>query len=1038
MRFPMCLLLAAVSTSVTFAEAIVVKQSLSGTSAAQRQVMVNGGMEERAAKGLANWEPWDAGYTVDDAVAHGGKTSARCDSNDPKVQHGLTNTVVLNQQKPAPIVAEAWSRAQDVSVRNADTAGDYSLYLDLEYMDGTPLWGQIARFHTGTHDWEYRKVVVVPTKPIKLVHVHAIFRNHTGTVWFDDFRLSALDVPAGTSTFDTFPVTNAAAANAAAKRSATIKSGDGYALTFDLGTGEVIGDGNRRGGFMLRDYAAQSDFRRPLCPMKRKGNGFTWEGRDEKLDLALKAEYASAPDHISIKGEVRDLIGRDRAVTVYFALPVDAVGWTWGQDIRRSQTIQAGETYSDTVGVGGVGANRNASKFPLAALSGPKDAVAAAVALTDPRLCRLAYDAGSRELYVAFDLGLVKDTANFPSSASFAIQLFRYAPEWQYRAALAKYYALNPEAFRKRVTKEGLWMAFTDIATVAGHPDFGFVFHEGDNNPPFDAENGYLSLVYVEPMSFWMSMAKETPRTGEAVLAQLKKQAEDGPDKPHAQATYNSGLRNVDGEPVFSIENAPWCDGAMFVNNPDPTIKGTAEFPKTQFDILWDTISNSVSGVTQVTDGWVADGAGFELAPEAGRTGAAAKCVQASTADVHGAYHAAAVIQATAEPLIARGWSRAENVTGTPDKDYALYCDVTYTDGTNRWGFVAPFEVGTHGWQKAEVRIVPEKPVANIGFHLLFRGQHTGTVWFDDASLVVEGTTQNLLTNPGFEPVAAKPHTVDGNYIDSSEMAASDLDFSREHWRDIQTPLTFATDDGRPAQMVIFATRDFAREVGSRLHPKGKLMFANSTPWRFPWLGPCLDVLGTETNWAPEGKYQGESDEIMCYRREVCYQKPYCLLQNTEYGTWSYASTEKYFKRCTAYAVFPGFFSANAATNCYFTQPALYNRDRPLFKRYVPIIKRLAGAGWEPLTGARSDKAKVYVERYGSAAKGNLLLTVYNDTDTTQTVKVTLDPKALGLAGTMQVTEMLADRQVQAISPATPTVTLAIAPEDVVVLSIGK
>ena len=37
----------------------------------------------------------------------------------------------------------------------------------------------------------------------------------------------------------------------------------------------------------------------------------------------------------------------------------------------------------------------------------------------------------------------------------------------------------------------------------------------------------------------------------------------------------------------------------------------------------------------------------------------------------------------------------------------------------------------------------------------------------------------------------------------------------------------------------------------------------------------------------------------------------------------------------------------------YFTRPELYNRDRPLFKKYVPLCKRVAEAGWEPITQAQ-------------------------------------------------------------------------------------
>jgi len=51
----------------------------------------------------------------------------------------------------------------------------------------------------------------------------------------------------------------------------------------------------------------------------------------------------------------------------------------------------------------------------------------------------------------------------------------------------------------------------------------------------------------------------------------------------------------------------------------------------------------------------------------------------------------------------------------------------------------------------------------------------------------------------------------------------------------------------------------------------------------------------------------------------------------------------------------------------------LYDRDRDLFKKYVPLCKRVAEAGWEPLPRARSSHKDVYVERFGDR-----YLTVYN------------------------------------------------------------
>jgi hypothetical protein len=96
-------------------------------------------------------------------------------------------------------------------------------------------------------------------------------------------------------------------------------------------------------------------------------------------------------------------------------------------------------------------------------------------------------------------------------------------------------------------------------------------------------------------------------------------------------------------------------------------------------------------------------------------------------------------------------------------------------------------------------------------------------------------------------------------------------------------------------------------------------------------------------------------------------------------------------KRALAYGMFPGFFSHNASQGHYFTRPELYNRDRPLFKKYVPLAKLVAQAGWEPITLARSSDEQVYVERFGAR-----YLTVFNDSPQrrTATIRLDVDPPA--------------------------------------------
>ncbi len=114
---------------------------------------------------------------------------------------------------------------------------------------------------------------------------------------------------------------------------------------------------------------------------------------------------------------------------------------------------------------------------------------------------------------------------------------------------------------------------------------------------------------------------------------------------------------------------------------------------------------------------------------------------------------------------------------------------------------------------------------------------------------------------------------------------------------------------------------------------------------------------------------------------------------NTRFEEFSHELTERYMKRSLAYGMFPGFFSHNASQGHYFTRPELYERDRALFKKYVPLCKLVAEAGWEPITLAHSSDNHLYVERFG-----NRFLTVFNDSTERRAVTITLELKAPGAA----------------------------------------
>jgi hypothetical protein len=96
----------------------------------------------------------------------------------------MSQQVAIKQDTAAPLKISGWSKAEGIA--GAEKAWNYSIYLDLNYADGTPLYMQIAPFSPGTHDWEYAETIIKPGKPLAAATVHIFVRNVPGTAWFDD------------------------------------------------------------------------------------------------------------------------------------------------------------------------------------------------------------------------------------------------------------------------------------------------------------------------------------------------------------------------------------------------------------------------------------------------------------------------------------------------------------------------------------------------------------------------------------------------------------------------------------------------------------------------------------------------------------------------------------------------------------------------------------------------------------------------------------------------------------------------------------
>ncbi len=952
-------------------------------AAAGQQVLENPSLEQVRGGEFVGWKRWSkGGYEVDQRVRRSGRYSARCSASDTKTQYGVYQTVVLNQKEPLPIIARAWSKAENVS---GGPDGGYSLYRDIAFQDGSHLWGQTFSFDTGTHDWQLGQVIIVPEKPIRELNIYGLFRRHTGTVWFDDFELYEAR---GLGRFDMVPASGELPKASGRgwlrlpisdQLELAVNTRNGWMTVLQRGRpvsgrpvgGIVVRNCKRGGPFVLVEFSR----------VQRSREAIRLEGREPSAGVEISAELTVRGGVASLSAEVRNLRREDNPVTVYWAVPLPEGQWAWHQPIGGLQPAKPNQLCGHFLRLN-AGANSLASRWPLVAISQGSTALAVAFPIRLPRLCRAGFEPALNVAYVAWDLGLLPRGSPGPWSAKVEGQLFtfdaRFADRWGYRAALARYYELNADSFVKRNKREGIWMPFRDISKVEGWQDFGFQFQEGAPNPAFDEKHGIYSFPYIEPVSFWMRMPEEVPRTEKAAIDYARKLAAKG-DK-RAMALFSSGFYTRDGRFMVSFHNVPWCNGALFICNPDPDIKRTPEAPVTQWDTRRRVVEKILRSSTTSLKAWQAYGDGFKPAP--GRSGQGIKVQRGQGDGPAGAVQSISMPPGT-RSLVASVWCRTEGVTGKPDGNFSLYLDLLLADGTYLYGQVAPIQTGTHDWRRYEVRVTSEKPIRVAMLHLLMRGDHYGTAWFDDVEVRAGRSAQNIAENPGFEE-RTEPWAYDGIYFDSLTMACRSLNYRRDHFEAADIPLVFDLG-GNVCQLGFFATMELVTHVAAMMHSAGKMTFANGALGFLPHSAAYLDVAGTETRWLFQGRYSPLPRSTLFFWRAMCYQRPYLMLQNVRFEDFPTQMVEWYMARSAAMGMFPGMFSPEASgRTSYWVRPDLYNRDRHLFKRYIPVIKRIAAAGWQPVPLAVASDDRLWVERFGgspTSAGSQTYITVFNPTD---------------------------------------------------------
>ena len=300
----------------------------------------------------------------------------------------------------------------------------------------------------------------------------------------------------------------------------------------------------------------------------------------------------------------------------------------------------------------------------------------------------------------------------------------------------------------------------------------------------------------------------------------------------------------------------------------------------------------------------------------------------------------------------------------------------------------------------------------------LWQTRRLETPWFK-TGWAVSITTNCDPDLPGFnryqfvldgEINPARKMNVDGIYFDSMEWNwHHDLNYNEDHFTFTDYPLSFSASVGRPAIWHLVSEFEFMKKISDEMHSQGKLAMGNGHGWN-PFVASNLDLFGAELSWYSTGDHNVTA---LDFKRIISYQKPIVFLLNEGLNDKAfteppYSGYEIYFEKMMSYGFFPSFFSVDASNDPYWQDKKKIENGRPFFKKYIPLIKEISTAGWEPVTNARVDIDGIRVERFGE--KDRYFFTVRNNGSKDSSCNLVLDLKALGITGKFKAQEIVTDK----------------------------
>ena len=262
-------------------------------------------------------------------------------------------------------------------------------------------------------------------------------------------------------------------------------------------------------------------------------------------------------------------------------------------------------------------------------------------------------------------------------------------------------------------------------------------------------------------------------------------------------------------------------------------------------------------------------------------------------------------------------------------------------------------------WKSCAMKDADGKPIGSVQN----RAWCKGILWNMNSAPGIKGEFTDWkfkVGNDAFDKRYASsefPKGTDGEFIDSSEMyLTAPLDFDRSHFAAMETPLLFDSVTFKPGIFKGMISFEYCRELSRKVRGKNRIVMANGTPNIWSWNVQWIDAACWESGWLDRkdpSVWKPVPHERLLAFRTFLGDKPFAMIQNTDFDHLSHERVEKFMQYCLAYGFAPSFFSAASHgkknKKRYFCRPELYERDRPLFKKYMPLCIAVSEAGWRPV-----------------------------------------------------------------------------------------